>query len=235
MKQILFHFKRLDAIYPPGTHNLGTLATARIELFIVLEYLSNNVKKKSITYPIFSLLNGSLYGSLHPQKQSFCKKWTYQWTRPKYLFCTLIAPSISFCVVIMLKRTPITYSVCLFLNGSLHESLNGSYPLYCKNQNPSSAPPGWTWLNFPLSLNMYQIMLKRTSITYSICLFLNGSLYGSLHSYKQSFSKNLNLHLESSKISSLNHYCTMDSWSGILRFEWIYFNATAPLITKFIT
>ena len=75
-----------------------------------------------------------------------------------------------------------------------------------------SSPP--TGFNFSYPLNMYQIMLKRTSITYSICLFLNGSLYGSLHAHKQSFSKNLNLQLQSSKISSLNHYCTIDSYLG---------------------
>ena len=116
---------------------------------------------------------------------------------------------------IMLKRASITHPICSLLNGSLHESLNGSYPSYCKNQNPSSAPPGWTWLNFPLSLNMYQIMLKRTSITYPICSFLNGSLYGSLHAQKQSFCKNLNLPLNSSEITSLHHYCTIDSYLGM--------------------
>ena len=70
-------------------------------------------------------------------------------------------------------------------------------------------------LNFPLSLNMYQIMLKRTSITYPICSFSNGSLYGSLHAHKQSFCKNLNLPLNSSEITSLHHYCTIDSYLGM--------------------
>ena len=117
----------------------------------------------------------------------------------------------------MLKITLITYPVCSFLNGSLHESLNGSYPSYCKNQNPSSAPPGWTGLNFSLSLNMYQIMLKRTSISYPICSFLNGSLYGSLYAQKQSFCKNLNFPLKSSEISSLYPHCTIDSYLGAFK------------------
>ena len=101
------------------------------------------------------------------------------------------------------KEKRVDSHVCSFLNGSLHDSLNCSNPSYCKNQNPSSAPPGWTGLNFSLSLNMYQIMLKRTSITYPICSFLNGSLYGSLHAQKQ-------------RISSLVHpYCTIDSYLGM--------------------